>query len=353
MNVCRICEAPLAFWNTAREMHFGTRETFDYLICTDCGCLQIAEIPDELGRFYPADYYTRGDRSAARQTAKPASKLRVARTSLLLRAGPSARRLAGRRYGRFDWFTQTSTRRDDSILDVGCGSGRLLRNLHRDGFTDLTGIDPGLACTPSHEQNPRFERRSLEEHLRELRASDAGRRANDRDHCTYRLVMSHHSFEHVVDPREAFRSMACLTRPGGWLLLRLPLADSWACRHYGVDWVQLDAPRHLHLHTRRSIRRLAEDFGFEVARVVDDSKAFQIVGSERIRRDLPLIVGPDAQATGSEGSLVESIPGQRVRARLRARQLRASNQGDQACFYLRRIEHAPWLSKVGADDDPT
>ena len=238
MNVCRICEAPLAFWNTAREMHFGTRETFDYLICTDCGCLQIAETPGELGRFYPADYYTQRDRSVSSQAPTPISRLRIARTSLVLRAGPSARRLAGRRYGRFEWFTQTSTRRDDSILDVGCGSGRLLRNLHRDGFTELTGIDPDLACNPSDELSPRFERRSLEEHVRTLRARREERAAKDRDRGrhAYHLVMSHHSFEHVVDPREAFRSLACLTRPGGLLLLRLPLADSWACRYYGVDW---------------------------------------------------------------------------------------------------------------------
>jgi len=340
MNGCRICGAPLVFWNTACEMHFGTRESFDYLVCTDCGCLQIAEIPSDLSRFYPDDYYTRGDRSASRQSVRPASRLRIARTSLLLRVGPSARLLAGRRYGRFEWFTQTSTRRDHSILDVGCGSGRLLRNLHRDGFTELTGIDPGLGCATSHERSPRFERRSLEEHVRELGVGDDRRGADgcDRIDRSYRLVMSHHSFEHVVDPRAAFQSLACLTRPGGWLLLRIPLADSWACRHYGVDWVQLDAPRHLHLHTRRSIGRLAADHGFEVVRIVDDSKAFQILGSEQIRGGVPLVVGDDAREARPTRSLVKSFRGQGIRARLRAQRIRASDQGDQACFYLRRID---------------
>jgi SAM-dependent methyltransferase len=343
MKACRICRAPLEFWHTAREMHYGTRESFDYLVCTDCGCLQIAEIPSDLSRFYPDDYYTQSDRSSTRQTERPASRMRIARTSLLLRVGPAARLFAGRRYGRSEWFTQTSVRRDDSILDVGCGSGRLLRNLHRDGFTDLTGVDPGLACATSHERSPRFERQSLEEHVQELGASGDIRAVSgcDRNRRSYRLVMSHHSFEHVVDPREAFESLARLTQPGGWLLLRLPLADSWACRHYGVDWVQLDAPRHLHLHTRRSVGRLAADHGFEVVRIVDDSKAFQILGSERIRSDVPLVSSDDARAARPTRSLLTSFPGQGVRARLRAWKLRASDQGDQACFYLRRIESSP------------
>jgi SAM-dependent methyltransferase len=340
MNVCRICEAPLAFWNTAREMHFGTREAFDYLVCTDCGCLQIAEIPPDLGHFYPDDYYTQEDRHGSRPMQKPASRLRIARTSLVLHAGSWGRWLAGRRYGRFDWFTQTGTRRDDSILDVGCGSGRLLRNLHRDGFTELTGIDPGLTCATSHEHGPRFERRSLDEHLREIEMSDdrSGASELERDRRTYHLVMSHHSFEHLVDPRAAFEALARLVRPGGWLLLRIPLADSWACRQYGVDWVQLDAPRHLHLHTRRSVRRLARDFGFEVERIVDDSKPFQIVGSERIRRSLPLNPRRDASFLHT---LSEFFSGSRLYARVKAWRLRTSNQGDQACFYLRRIEKSP------------
>ena len=54
---CRICgnkegNAPFE----AREMMFGTRERFTYFECNSCGCLQIAEIPDDLARFYAADY---------------------------------------------------------------------------------------------------------------------------------------------------------------------------------------------------------------------------------------------------------------------------------------------------------
>ena len=39
----------------AREMMFGTRETFEYFECSACGTIQIAEVP-ELSRYYPENY---------------------------------------------------------------------------------------------------------------------------------------------------------------------------------------------------------------------------------------------------------------------------------------------------------
>src|SRR5687767_3710530 len=58
-HLCRICGAvsdtpPLS----AREQMFGTGESFDYFQCSECGCLQIREIPDDLGRHYPSSYYS-------------------------------------------------------------------------------------------------------------------------------------------------------------------------------------------------------------------------------------------------------------------------------------------------------
>jgi hypothetical protein len=133
----------------------------------------------------------------------------------------------------------------------------------------------------------------------------------------------------MEDPAVAFAALARLVVPGGHLLLRVPRADGWARSHYGSDWAQLDAPRHLHLPTRRSIECLADRVGLELVDVVDDSGAFQIWGSEVCRRGVPL------SRAGRGGRSVLTIAG-RLRARVRAWQLRARAQGDQACFYLRK-----------------
>ena len=57
-RACRACGN--AEGNTAhfpKEMMFGWREVFEYFECGRCGCLQIAEIPADLGKYYPRDAY--------------------------------------------------------------------------------------------------------------------------------------------------------------------------------------------------------------------------------------------------------------------------------------------------------
>lgn len=55
--ICKICG------NTkdnkvfkAKEMMFGTGDCFDYIECSNCGCLQISQVPDNLGDYYPKNY---------------------------------------------------------------------------------------------------------------------------------------------------------------------------------------------------------------------------------------------------------------------------------------------------------
>jgi hypothetical protein len=57
-------------------MMIGLGEAFDYLECPVCGSLQIAEIPADLSRYYPADYYSYGRSPAPRAGRGLASGLR-------------------------------------------------------------------------------------------------------------------------------------------------------------------------------------------------------------------------------------------------------------------------------------
>jgi hypothetical protein len=57
-RLCRICNSDgLDLPIELREAMFGTGETFQYERCSNCGCLQIAEPPADIGRYYPACYY--------------------------------------------------------------------------------------------------------------------------------------------------------------------------------------------------------------------------------------------------------------------------------------------------------
>jgi SAM-dependent methyltransferase len=143
--------------------------------------------------------------------------------------------------------------------------------------------------------------------------------------------MFHHSFEHVPDPARTLAEAVARLAPGGTCLLRMPVASSWACEHYGVRWVGLDAPRHLCVFTVEGVRRLAARESLDIREVVYDSTELQFWGSERYERGQPLL-----DAAGGTAKPLDLTPARRRELRRRAAALNASEQGDEAAFYLVR-----------------
>ena len=111
------------------------------------------------------------------------------------------------------------------------------------------------------------------------------------------------------------------------------MAGTFAWQKYRTDWAQLDAPRHLNVHTEAGLKALAKRTGFEVERVVYDSTGFQFWGSEQIKRGLPLI----DKATGVIEPRADVFTKDELIAfEQQAETLNKTGQGDQACFYLRK-----------------
>lgn len=315
---CRVCHGgAMGDTHVAREMMFGTRETFRYAECRACGCLSIIEIATDLERRYGDGYYS--------MSTAPARWNDVARNYLKQKR---AVHLSGRRTGigwaatklfgtpeHWRWLHVARADFDTRIVDVGCGSGALLRVLRDEGFRDLTGIDPFI---PEPVE---------EERLRILKAHAAETRE------TFDLVMLNHSLEHFPDQDEAMQAVRLLVRPGGRVLVRIPVVG-WAWRTYGVDWVQLDAPRHVVIHTEKSFGMLAERAGFAITRIDYDSTEFQFWGSEQYRRDVPLHDPRSCHANRAHPLFTER---EMSSFRAAARDLNERRDGDQACFYLRPL----------------
>src|SRR6478672_2268218 len=40
-----------------KEMQLGLRELFTYMECSNCGCMQLLDIPGNLGKYYPNEGY--------------------------------------------------------------------------------------------------------------------------------------------------------------------------------------------------------------------------------------------------------------------------------------------------------
>lgn len=296
-------------------MMIGLRETFDYLECGECGTLQIMGIPD-LKRFYPPDYYSFNSVSGTRPAI---FRHRLARLYFVYK-----RFFPGFEEPRFlkkflqDFVPLAEVPGLDfqsKILDFGCGAGQLLLDLRETGFRRLTGADAFIEKDISYPNGVKIYKRGLEEF-----------------EPFYDFIMLHHSFEHLPEPLETLKQIHRLLGKGKFCLIRTPVVN-FAWEKYGVNWVQLDAPRHLFLFTETGFRRLAEKAGFKVEKVFYDSDSFQFWGSEQYLRDIPL-----ADERAFNGNISESIftKAQMRQWQRQAEQLNAQGKGDKGCFYLRR-----------------
>ncbi len=61
----------------------------------------------------------------------------------------------------------------------------------------------------------------------------------------YDLVVLHHVFEHLIDPRPALSRVAELLKPGGKAVLIYPNPESLGARLFTEAWFGWDVPRHL------------------------------------------------------------------------------------------------------------
>lgn len=251
-------------------MMTGTREVFRYFECPGCGCVQIAEIPDRLDRYYDnTTYYSFEVHS------RSSYKLFLLKlTAFVGQFVPHLRRFIRPRHhglGLIFLYRELARSRDTSILDVGAGAGKLVRDLFEVGYKNVLGIDPFL---------PRdiFYRGRIIVRRCDIFNID-GR---------WDIISFNHSFEHMVEHRAVLEQSRKLLSSDGCIIVRTPIVGGDAWRKYREHWVQLDAPRHLHLHSLRSLTIVANQAGLDVSRVFYDSWGFQFWGSELYRQDIPL-----------------------------------------------------------------
>lgn len=304
-----------------REMMFGSREEFEYMECADCGSLQIAQVPTQLSDYYPSTYYSFREASSPAHDSRARQWLRRQRAEAHLgHASIAGRLISNYTTDYFDypweWFRRTNVRTDSRILDVGCGDGTLLKSLQLQGFTSLFGVDPFR----SGDQ--------ISDGL-ELRAATVFDITGEFD-----LVCAHHSLEHMWNVRETLERMRDLTKPGGYLLIRVPVVgDSW--RNYGANWVELDAPRHLFLPTRSAFEAFIGSLdGLALRHVECDTSFFEIAGSELYRMGIPLY---NAQ-TGARVQYDDHFDADTLaRFRTMAADLNTRGTGGRAAFYVQRV----------------
>ena len=287
----------------------GLGGEFEYGECASCKCLWQIKPPSDLARYYPDGY--QGSRLGSPSGLRGLAT-RLRNRHALGEGGILGSMLEKRRPNlRMRALRGLPLSRSSRLLDVGCGDGAVVEDLRALGFEQAYGIDPYRINDREGFTRPYLAKKTL-----------------DQVDGVWDLIMFHHSFEHMADPADVMARVGRLLSSDGACLIRIPIVPCHAWSEYGVNWVQLDAPRHLFIHSRDSLRNLASGAALRVAHSFCDSGTLQFWGSERYKAGYPLGTGPhDA----------ESLPigtGQLREYARQAERLNRLGQGDQGVFVL-------------------
>jgi SAM-dependent methyltransferase len=297
---------------------YGTPEWFNYIECSACSCLQIETIPDNLSSYYDNDdYYSFKplDRSAGKCKIFVKKNIyKISELSLKL----NNKRMMGIFPGPnfLPWLSKAKVKFTSHILDIGCGIGDLLLYMQSYGFSELVGIDPFLDADIYYPCG-----------------LDIYKKYPTEIDSKFDFIMMHHSLEHIPDQHAIFKTLDQLLNPGGYCMIRLPVVSSYAWHEYGLNWWCIDAPRHLYLHSDKSIQLLADSVNLEVVDKICDSSELQFIASEEIGKGICVL---------SEGSYFTSQPNSHYSSdyiqslAARAEELNKQGNGDMAGYFLRK-----------------
>src|SRR5205807_2082657 len=128
-------------------------------------------------------------------------------------------------------IVERAQRGTGTLLDVGCGSGEVLRVAERRGWT-ATGVEPVAESAKIAQQ------RGLD--VREALLDDAGLPEHSFD-----VVTAFHVLEHMPDGVGFLRMLARYARPGGLVVVEVPNWRSFHRRRGGSHWPGLRPLEHV------------------------------------------------------------------------------------------------------------
>ncbi len=199
-----------------------TGESFDILVCSECGLGQTSPQPDDLNKYYVG--YHGG------------------------RHGFTARFRAWKRAGTLNHCFDDVMGK--SVLDVGCGNGDFLLAAERCGWK-VAGIE-------LDEPLPEIDSINV---LPDLAAVEA-----EFGEAAFEAITCWHSLEHFYEPATILADVAKLLKSDGVLLIAVPNFGGLQSRIFGESWLHLDVPRHLWHFTADSLKQLLEQQEYSVKR---------------------------------------------------------------------------------------
>lgn len=238
-EACVVCRSETATLELrGRDLRHGLGDVFEVVKCQGCGLVRTSPRLDDLSAYYPESYQNH----AAREGMAERVSVGVLKRSL------SSKGLLGRSLTRLFAAADLggSLESGESLLDVGSGSGHVVRALRSAGI-DAWGLEPSERAVETARQA------GLETVVLGVLDESTIKAAEGLRGRTWDVIRFYHTLEHIGDPVAALRYAADLLTSTGHIVIVVPNFNGLGRRVFDNSWDGLELPRHVHHFSRESL----------------------------------------------------------------------------------------------------
>ncbi len=249
---CPLCQSDAEL---AREIPGVASAPWLLLKCGRCGLVYLGNPPDyqTLAESFSWDQsYPQRKRERQEARRAPVRALRRGLTGVIRLIRAALRRDKLKRLGR-KYLPEKGR-----VLDLGCDTGYNARALSPGLVPVGIEISEALAAKARSRFEPRGGEVVTDAVLPALRQLPAGS-------CVGAIAKSY--LEHEIHPRPVLLELARVLQPGAAVIIKVPNHACWLRYLRGAQWCGYRFPDHVNYFTPRSLVRLLDETGFDIARM--------------------------------------------------------------------------------------
>jgi 2-polyprenyl-3-methyl-5-hydroxy-6-metoxy-1,4-benzoquinol methylase len=213
-------------------------ELFSLVKCDHCGLIYQNPRPTqrEIEHYYPQEYEPYYQERSENWIVKKVNRYGIEKRCRIINSLPGIKK-------------------GGNLLDIGCSTGLFLNELQQTGIWKVSGIEPNEFA--AHIARERFKLKVFIGSLSETNYPTG----------FFDVVTLWDVLEHLPDPADTLNEISRITKPQGYLVMRIPNYDSLDSILFGSAWAGLDLPRHYYVFSRQNIRQFIEKKDFVIKKI--------------------------------------------------------------------------------------
>lgn len=139
-----------------------------------------------------------------------------------------------------------------TILDFGCGTGEFLQTLQHASW-EIEGVEPSDLARSKATQ---LSGKKIHTSLQEIKNQQ------------FTAITAWHVLEHVPDLHQTLLALKSMLAKNGTIFIAVPNYQSPDSKVYNAYWAGLDVPRHVWHFSKESMKKLLENAGLKLIKIV-------------------------------------------------------------------------------------